>query len=102
MSSSQTRKMPQGMEDSRPCQKDRDLSREQSRGLMSYLEKHRLKLAVVVICILVSSGASVASSLFLQTLIDDYIQPLLMDAAPVFGGLLRIISAMAAVFIAGW
>ena len=71
------------------------------KRLMSYLEKHRLKLAVVVICILVSSGASVASSLFLQTLIDDYIQPLLMDAAPVFGGLLRIISAMAAVFIAG-
>lgn len=71
------------------------------KRLMSYLEKHRLKLAVVIICILVSSGASVASSLFLQTLIDDYIQPLLMDAAPVFGGLLRIISAMAAVFIAG-
>ena len=101
MSSSQTRKMPQGHGGFKALPKGQRFKPGTVKRLMSYLEKHRLKLAVVVICILVSSGASVASSLFLQTLIDDYIQPLLMDAAPVFGGLLRIISAMAAVFIAG-
>lgn len=71
------------------------------KRLMSYLEKHRLKLVVVVFCILISAAASVASSLFLQVLIDDYIQPLLMEAAPVFGGLVSIIGTMAAVFLAG-
>lgn len=101
MSSSQTRKMPQGHGGFKALPKGQRFKPGTVKRLMSYLEKHRLKLAVVVICILVSSGASVASSLFLQTLIDDYIQPLLMDTAPVFGGLLRIISAMAAVFIAG-
>ena len=101
MSSSQTRKMPQGHGGFKALPKGQRFKPGTVKRLMSYLDKHRLKLAVVVICILVSSGASVASSLFLQTLIDDYIQPLLMDAAPVFGGLLRIISAMAAVFIAG-
>ena len=101
VSSSQTRKMPQGHGGFKALPKGQRFKPGTVKRLMSYLEKHRLKLAVVVICILVSSGASVASSLFLQTLIDDYIQPLLMDAAPVFGGLLRIISAMAAVFIAG-
>ena len=101
VSSSQTRKMPQGHGGFKALPKGQRFKPGTVKRLMSYLEKHRLKLAVVIICILVSSGASVASSLFLQTLIDDYIQPLLMDAAPVFGGLLRIISAMAAVFIAG-
>ena len=71
------------------------------KRLMSYLKAHRLKLVVVVFCILISAAASVASSLFLQVLIDDYIQPLLMEAAPVFGGLAGIIGTMAAVFLAG-
>ncbi len=71
------------------------------KRLMSYLKAHRLKLVVVVFCILISAAASVASSLFLQVLIDDYIQPLLMEAAPVFGGLVSIIGTMAAVFLAG-
>ncbi len=71
------------------------------KRLMSYLKAHRLKLVVVVFCILISAAASVASSLFLQVLIDDYIQPLLLEAAPVFGGLVSIIGTMAAVFLAG-
>ena len=71
------------------------------KRLMSYLEAHRIKLVVVVFCILISAAASVASSLFLQVLIDDYIQPLLLEAAPVFGGLVSIIGTMAAVFLAG-
>ncbi|MFR0903521.1 MAG: ABC transporter ATP-binding protein, partial [Anaerovoracaceae bacterium] len=55
----------------------------------------------VMICILLSSGASVASSLFLQTLIDDYISPLLIEAVPDFSGLLQVIMSMSAVFLAG-
>lgn len=56
------------------------------KRLMSYLKEYKVRLTVVVICILISAGASVAASLFLQTLIDDYIGPLLLEAPPNFGG----------------
>lgn len=71
------------------------------KRLLSYLGKYKIRLIVVMICILLSAGASVASSLFLQTLIDDYISPLLLAAAPDFVGLLKSILSMAAVFMAG-
>lgn len=46
--------------------------------LMSYIVgRHKLMFAAVVICILISSGVVVVSSLFLQLLIDDYITPML-------------------------
>ena len=102
MSNNETRKMPMGRQKGFGAVPDGQRFKPGTiKRLMSYLEKHRFKLVVVVVCILISSAASVASSLFLQTLIDDYISPLLMEASPVFGGLLRIIGTMAAVFLAG-
>lgn len=102
MSNNETRKMPMGRQKGFGAVPDGQRFKPGTiKRLMSYLEKHRFKLVVVVVCILISSAASVASSLFLQTLIDDYIGPLLMEASPVFGGLLRIIGTMAAVFLAG-
>ncbi len=71
------------------------------KRLMSYLGEYKLKLIFVVICILISSAASVASSLFLQTLIDSYIQPLLLAANPVYGGLAKAICAIGIVYLAG-
>ena len=68
---------------------------------MSYLKEYKVRLTVVVICILISAGASVAASLFLQTLIDDYIGPLLLEAPPNFGGLLQAILGISVVFLAG-
>ena len=49
------------------------------KRLMSYLGRYRLLMIPVVICILVSAVAGVAGSLFLKTLIDDYITPLLIS-----------------------
>ena len=71
------------------------------KRLMSYLGEYKLRLIFVVICILISSAASVASSLFLQTLIDSYIQPLLLAANPVYGGLAKAICAIGVVYLAG-
>lgn len=72
-----------------------------AKRLLSYLEQYKVSLVVVVICILLSAVASVASSLFIQTLIDDYIVPLLGQAAPVFEGLLKALCMMAAVYLIG-
>ena len=71
------------------------------KRLMSYLKEYKVRLTVVVICILISAGASVAATLFLQTLIDDYIGPLLLEAPPNFGGLLQAILGISVVFLAG-
>ena len=71
------------------------------KRLLSYLKQYRVRLIIVMICILISAGASVASSLFLQTLIDDYIGPLLIEAVPDFGGLLKAIFSIGMVFLAG-
>ena len=71
------------------------------KRLMSYLGEYKLRLIFVVVCILISSAAGVASSLFLQTLIDSYIQPLLLAANPVYGGLAKAICAVGTVYLAG-
>ena len=55
----------------------------------------------MLFCILFSSSAIVISSLFLETLIDDYITPMLQMAAPDFSALLHIILIMAAVYLFG-
>ena len=81
--------------------KGRKFKKGTIKRLLSYLGEYKIRLVVVALCILVSSAASVASSLFLQTLIDDYITPLLIEASPDFGGLLNIILSMAAVFLTG-
>ena len=71
------------------------------KRLLGYLKPYRAKLALVTVCIVLSAVVSVASSLFLQTLIDDYIAPLLLEAAPDFSGLTRVILIMGCVYCTG-
>lgn len=69
--------------------------------LLSYMKDYKGKLVVVVVCILLSAIASAASSLFLQSLIDDYIVPLLGQSNPVFSGLLKALLAMSGIYLIG-
>ena len=73
-----------------------------AKRLLSYITKHyKLRFALVLLCILLSTLAGVAGSLFLQVLIDDYITPLLGNANPQFAGLLRAIGWMAMIYAVG-
>lgn len=102
VSSRETRKMPMGGNKGfGAVPKGQKFKPGTIKRLMSYLKEYKVRLTVVVICILISAGASVASSLFLQTLIDDYIGPLLLEASPDFGGLLQAILGISVVFLAG-
>ena len=103
MSSSETRRMPAGGRNRgfAAVPKGMKFKPGTVKRLLSYLGKYKIRLVIVMICILLSSGASVASSLFLQTLLDDYISPLLIEAVPDFSGLLQVIMSMSAVFLAG-
>ena len=71
------------------------------KRLLSYLSAYKAKLILVFICILVATLANVASSLFLQTLIDDYVMPLVGTIAPDFSALFRALMIMCAVYLVG-
>ncbi|MGN1481320.1 ABC transporter ATP-binding protein [Porcipelethomonas sp.] len=71
------------------------------KRLLSYMKDYKGQLVFVVVCILLSAIASAVSSLFLQTLIDDYIVPLLGTSDPVFTKLLKALAVIGAVYIVG-
>jgi ATP-binding cassette subfamily B protein len=71
------------------------------KRLLSYLKPFRLRLMLVVFCILISALAGVMSALFLQNLIDNYITPLMLAASPDFGGLLSVVLNMAVIYSCG-
>lgn len=83
------------------AKKKTNLSRVIPRLLSYIILRHKLIFGIVVICILISSCTVVASSLFLEILIDNYIEPLLLENSPVFSGLLHTILFMAVVYIIG-
>lgn len=71
------------------------------RRLFSYMKEYKGQLVFVVICILLSAVASAASSVFLQTLIDDYIVPLLGTDHPVFDGLIKALITIGIIYMIG-
>ncbi|MDL2214539.1 ABC transporter ATP-binding protein, partial [Clostridia bacterium OttesenSCG-928-O13] len=77
-------------------------SKETVVRLLKYITgTYKLRFVLVLVFILVSAAASVAGSLFLQILIDDYIGPLLGVQNPVFTGLLWAICAMGLIYLCG-
>lgn len=76
--------------------------KETIRRLLGYIFKnYKGRFLLVLVCIVVSSLAGVASSLFLQTLIDDYITPLIGQENPVFTELLKLIAVMGVIYLFG-
>lgn len=71
------------------------------KRLLSYLGPFKKELALVFGSIVISSITFAISALFLQTLIDDYIAPLLLETVPDYSGLFRVIMIMAAIYIIG-
>jgi ATP-binding cassette subfamily B protein len=77
------------------------VSKESIKRLLSYMKHYKLQCIAVVICILISAAVSAISSLFLQKLIDGYIEPLLKAAVPDYSGLLKVILMMAGIYLIG-
>ena len=71
--------------------------------VLSYLKPYWPRLLVVFFCIVLDAIATASAATFLGTLIDDYIVPLLADAAsgivPVYTGLLAAILKMAGLYL---
>ena len=65
------------------------------------VSNHRGTLIVVMISILVTVFTNVANSMFLSTLIDDYITPMLATGSRDFSGLDRALATMMGIYAAG-
>ena len=70
--------------------------------LMKYTIAHYKAVSVfVLIFIIISSLATVVSSLFIKSLIDDYITPLLGTANPSFTPLFQALCTMGGIYLCG-
>ena len=71
------------------------------RRLMSYMKPYRARLVLVGVCIVISAMTTSVAALFMKTLIDDYIVPMLTQTVPDFMPLLKMLLAVAGIFLIG-
>ena len=71
------------------------------RVIRTMAKGYPVRCSIVVICILASSLATLVGTLFLRTLIDDYITPLIGQASPDFAPLAGILFKLAAIYAVG-
>ena len=72
------------------------------KRLMKYVAKsYGLHLVIVAVLIFVSVLANVQGTMFIQSLIDDYIQPMLTTQEPDFGPLAEAIMRVAGLYLIG-
>ena len=70
--------------------------------LFGFIFKHyKYRFVIVLVCIVVTALTTLASSLFTKTLIDDYITPLLSQAAPDYSPLASALFKLGGVLLAG-
>lgn len=70
--------------------------------LMGYIIKYyKFRLIIVILGIIITTISSVAGNLFLETLIDDYIVPLIGIENPVYTSLIHAIGIMIGIYLIG-
>ena len=70
--------------------------------VLKYITKnYKLRLFFVIFCLLLSTASSVGANLYLQTLIDDYIVPLVGTQNPVYTSLMKAIVTMILIYGVG-
>lgn len=72
------------------------------KRLMRYIYEHAKGLFLLAaVCVLLSTAANTVGSMFVQVLIDKYIEPLLLTDHPVFSGLAKVLALMGVVYVLG-
>ena len=66
-----------------------------SRIMKYVFKKYLVHYILVIVCILVSAYSSVQGTMFMQTLIDGFIEPMLLQDNPDFSGLIQAIIKVA-------
>jgi len=105
-------KMPQGSGRMRGGVREPHMSREDMKKSLGkgstvwrlfrfIFKNYKFRFGVVLVCIVISALATLASSLFTKTLIDDYITPLLSQTVPDFSPLAVALVKLAAALLVG-
>lgn len=72
------------------------------KRLLTYMVKnYKFSFFIVVVCIVISAVATMQGMLFVQSLVDDYIVPLLDSANPDFKPLARALAGIVGFYIVG-
>ena len=71
------------------------------RLLKLITSRYKKRLVLVFICLVISAIVSVCQPIFIRTIIDDQITPLLMNETKDYSGLLNVIYIMIIVFSLG-
>lgn len=72
------------------------------KRLMGYIYGHAKGLFILAaVCVLISTAVNAGSSMFIQVLVDQYIEPLLLSKHPVFDGLIKILLIMGIIYLIG-
>ena len=72
-----------------------------TKRIFGYVFQYKWRVSVVVCCILLSAAAQAGSALFLQSLVDTYILPLVGAGDPDWMPLIRALSLMACLYVSG-
>ncbi len=76
-------------------------SKDTVKRLLKYFRPYRARMIFVMVCIVISAVVGAVSSLFIKSLIDDYIAPMLLQAIPDYSGLAKMITKLAGIFAVG-
>lgn len=71
------------------------------KRILKYMLKYKVRYFIVFICIVISAIVQVIGQLFLKTLIDDYITPLIGVSNPNFSKLFSFILIMVGIYVVG-
>lgn len=93
--------MPKGKRNMQPRPKVKDPKKTFKRLLGIIMKKYKVHIIIVFVCIIISVLASVQGTLFIQTLIDDYILPMLGTENPDFTPLLLAIMRVSVFYLLG-
>ena len=72
-----------------------------TKRIFGYIFQYKWHVVAIVLCILVGAAAQAGSALFLQSLIDNYILPLVGVKNPDWSPLLRALTLMGCLYAAG-
>ena len=72
-----------------------------TKRIFGYIFQYKWHVVAIVLCILVGAAAQAGSALFLQSLIDNYILPLVGVKNPDWSPLLRVLTLMGCLYAAG-
>lgn len=79
----------------------KDTMKTAGRLLKYVMGNYKKQFAIVIVCILLCSIATISVSFSMKFLLDDYILPLVGQADPNFGGLYQALTVLAAIFLLG-